>query len=252
MSPSGIRLQKVLAQAGVASRRVAEGFIAEGRVKVNGETAILGSRVDPSSDVIELDGRRIQTRQDLVYLMLNKPRGVITTSADTHGRRTVLEMIDITERVYPVGRLDADSEGLLLLTNDGELANGLTHPSKGVSKTYVCHVAGKVSPKDIMRLRDGVDIGEEREARADHVKIVDSIQGATIVELVIHEGRKRVIRRMFEALGCTVTRLVRVGVGPVRLGQLAPGDHRTLLWDEVASLYEAAGLKTERVSEGER
>ena len=241
MPEDRIRLQKALAQAGVASRRVAETYISEGRVTVNGEVAILGARVDPSSDLVELDGRRIRTSETDTYIMLNKPRGVITTSADTHGRRTVLDIVKTDIRVFPVGRLDADSEGLLLMTNDGALTHALTHPSHGVTKVYVCDVSG-CGKEAVMSLLAGADIGEDRPAIADQVSIIDSHGGTLIVEVAIHEGRKRVIRRMFEAVGGEVDRLVRTAIGPLKMGRLASGDYRNLNWEEVASLYEAAGI----------
>lgn len=237
----GIRLQKVLAQAGLGSRRVCEDLIARRRVTVNGEVAALGRRVDPERDVIEVDGARIGVRPGLVHYLLNKPAGVITTAADTHGRRTVTELVPAEPRVFPVGRLDADTEGLLILTNDGDLAHRLQHPAYGVPKTYVAQVHGVVG-KDVGRqLRDGVEL-EDGLAKADSFKLVDSLPGHSIVEIVIHEGRKHIVRRMMDEVGFPVEMLARTQVGPVRLGELRPGRYRALAAEEVAQLYRAAGL----------
>lgn len=247
MEPTeGVRLQKVLAQAGVASRRGAEQLIRAGRVTVNGRPAILGQRIDPATDAVELDGTRLPLDRGKVYYALHKPPGVITTARDPQGRRTVIELAGLAERVFPVGRLDAATEGLLLLTNDGELAHRLTHPSFGAPRTYVAEVAGAVGRDTVRRLlRDGADIGEGRPVRPSDVRVLSAMQGPrprSVVEVQIHEGRKHVVRRMLEAAGHPVERLVRTAVGPIRLGRLAPGTYRRLSDAEVSSLYRAVGL----------
>ena len=243
--PDGVRVQKVLAGAGVASRRAAEHLILQGRVRVNGKKAVLGQRVDPFRDQVTVDGRRVQIKPERSYLMLNKPAGVITTSRDPQGRETVLDLVGDEARVYPVGRLDAATEGLLLLTDDGELAHRLTHPSFEVSKIYVAEVEGWVGPAVIRRLLDGVEIERGRMVRADRAKVLDSRKGGdarSVLELTLHEGPRRVVRRMLEAVGHPVVRLVRTGLGPLRLGRLIRGTYRNLTPQEVASLYREVGL----------
>ena len=227
----GERLQKVLARIGFGSRRVCEDLIAEGRVTVNGEPAVLGRRVDPEADHIEVDGKPVGVRAGLVYYLLNKPRGVVTTAADTHGRPTVVEMVPTEPRVFPVGRLDADTEGLLILTNDGELAQYLTHPSHGVEKEYLAEVEGRPSPAAVRRLREGVELDDGRTAPAK----VSSIE-PNVLRLVIHEGRKRQVRRMCEAVGHPVVRLVRTRIGSLADRTLKPGEWRPLTFDEVRAL----------------
>ena len=237
--PEGERLQKVLARAGLGSRRVCEDLIAEGRVTVNGDVAQLGRRVDPARDEVQLDGVPVVVRSDLVYYLLNKPTGYVSTAADTHGRPTVVELVPATPRVFPVGRLDADTEGLLLLTNDGELTQRLTHPSFGVVKTYLAEVEGDPAPGAIRRLREGVELDDGLTAPA-RVTVVQRRGESAAVELGIHEGRNRQVRRMCEAVGHPVRRLVRTRIGPLRDGALAPGTWRTLTPAEVRGLYEAA------------
>jgi 23S rRNA pseudouridine2605 synthase len=229
------KLQKVLARAGVASRRVCEILIAEGRVRVNGTVAGTGARVDPDADVIEVDGAVVATKADLVHYLLHKPAGVVTTARDTHGRATVVDLVPSEPRVFPVGRLDADTEGLLLLTNDGELAHRLTHPSHGVEKEYLAEVVGTPSRGALRRLREGVDLDDGRTAPAKA-----SLVGEGVIRLVIHEGRNRQVRRMCEAVGHPVTRLVRTRIGPVTDTKLRPGEWRHLGADEVAALARAA------------
>jgi 23S rRNA pseudouridine2605 synthase len=233
------KLQKVLARAGVASRRVVEGLIADGRVTVNGTVAEVGARVDGDVDVIEVDGAVVATRADLVHYLLHKPLGVVTTAKDTHGRPTVVDLVPPEPRVFPVGRLDADTEGLLLLTNDGELAHRLTHPSFGVEKEYLAEVVGTPSRGALRRLREGVELedGVTAPARA-------SLVGEGVVRLVIHEGRNRQVRRMCEAVGHPVTRLVRTRIGPLTDTHLKPGEWRVLARDEVAALAESAAART--------
>lgn len=233
----GERLQKVLARAGLASRRVCEDLIAEGRVTVNGEVAELGRRVDPVADVIEVDGGLVPTAPGLVYYLLNKPAGVVTTAADTHGRPTVVELVPAEPRVFPVGRLDVDTEGLLLLTNDGVLTHRLTHPSFGVEKEYVASVEGDPTPAALRRLREGVVLDDDPRPTAP-AKVARLEAG--VLRLTIHEGRNRQVRRMCEAVGHPVTRLVRTRVGTLADRRLKPGEWRTLTGDEVRALGAAA------------
>ena len=227
----GDRLQKVLARAGLASRRVCEDLIAEGRVRVNGEVAELGRRVDPTTDVIEVDGGLVPIAPGLVYYLLNKPTGVVTTAVDTHGRPTVVGMVPAEPRVFPVGRLDADTEGLLLLTNDGELTHRLTHPSFGVEKEYLASVEGDPSPAALRRLREGVELDDGMTAPARAVRVSDGL-----IRLTIHEGRNRQVRRMCEAVGHPVVRLVRSRIGSLADRKLKPGEWRELSPEEVRAL----------------
>lgn len=235
------RLQKVLAAAGLGSRRVCEDMIAAGRVSVNGEVAILGRRVDPENDRITLDGVPVPARAGLVYYLLNKPRGVITTADDPQGRRTVLDLVPPEPRVVPAGRLDAATEGLLVLTNDGDLVFPLTHPSHGVEKQYLAEVEGVPSPGALRTLRDGVVLDEGTTAPAQ-VALVQERGDRAALEIVIHEGRNRQVRRMCDAVGHPVVRLVRTRIGPVADPALKPGAWRHLTPAEVRSLYEA-GVK---------
>ena len=233
--PQGIRLQKVLASAGLGSRRVCDDLIAEGRVTVNGEVAVLGRRVDPAADRVELDGAPIGVLPDLVYYLLNKPQGVVTTSKDTHGRPTVVELLPAEPRVFAVGRLDADTEGLLLLTNDGDLANRIAHPSHGVEKEYLAEVdGGRVSPGHIRQLRDGIELDDGITAEA---RVAQPEPG--VLRITIHEGRNRQVRRMCAAIGHPVRRLVRTRIGPLADRSLAPGAWRELTTAEWKVLTEA-------------
>ena len=220
----GERLQKVLATRGYGSRRVCEDLIAEGRVTVNGEVAVLGRRIDADADVVEVDGHLVPVRPGLVHYLLNKPAGVVTTARDTHGRPTVVDLVPGEPRVFPVGRLDADTEGLLLLTNDGDLAHRLTHPSFGVDKEYLAHVAGEPSAATLRRLRQGVDLDDGPTAPA---KVSQPAPG--VLRITIHEGRNRQVRRMCEAVGHPVERLVRVRIGSLRDQRLKPGQWRPLV-----------------------
>jgi pseudouridine synthase len=235
------RIQKVLAHAGIASRRAVEEMIEAGRVKVNGSRARLGQRIDPAKDAVEVDGSKVPLQQELRYYLLNKPVGVVTTSDDPEGRETVLDYIETDERVWPVGRLDIETEGALLLTNDGELTHRLTHPSFEVPKTYLVEVRGAVGNKVIRALLTGIEL-EDGFARAKAAQIVEQAKGDTLIELVLTEGRNREIRRMLDALGFTVVGLVRVAIGPLRLGRLKAGTYRKLVPAEVMALYRAAGL----------
>jgi 23S rRNA pseudouridine2605 synthase len=233
------RLQKVLAAAGVGSRRACEDLIAAGRVTVNGKRATLGDKADPSSAEIYVDGHRVATDARLVYLAMNKPRGVVSTMADDKGREAISDYLgNLEQRVFHVGRLDAESEGLLLLTNDGTLAHRLTHPSFGVSKTYLCEVPGPVQKSVGRRLMAGVEL-EDGPASVDAFKIVQMQGRSALVELSLHEGRKHIVRRLLEEVGHPVTRLVRTAIGPIRLGDLKPGRTRRLGNPEIASLFRA-------------
>ncbi len=242
-SSDGTRLQKVLAAAGVGSRRACEVLIGEGRVSVDGETVTgQGKRVDPETAVIKVDGMRITTSSSSVYLALNKPKGMVSAMSDPEGRPTVGDLVEgRKERLFHVGRLDADTEGLLLLTNDGELAQRLTHPSYQVPKTYLAELIGPL-PRDVGRqLRAGVEL-EDGMAKVDSFKLVDSAANRVLVEIVLHEGRKHIVRRMLETVGFPVQRLVRVAVGPVQLGAQKPGRLRPLSRQELGALYELVGL----------
>jgi len=231
----GERLQKVLARVGIGSRRVSEELIAGGRVTVNGQVAVLGRRVDISVDRVEVDGVPVGVAPGLVHYLLNKPRGVVTTAADTHGRPTVVELVPDSPRVFPVGRLDADTEGLLILTNDGDMAQRLSHPSHGVEKEYLAEVEGRPSPWDVRRLREGVALEDGVTAPARV-----SLLGPELLRIVIHEGRNRQVRRMCEAVGHPVIRLVRSRIGPLSDRRLRPGQWRALDSGEVRALEQAA------------
>ncbi|HYZ55932.1 MAG TPA: pseudouridine synthase [Streptosporangiaceae bacterium] len=241
--PGGVRLQKVLAAAGVGSRRHCEELIGAGRVEVDGETVRrFGARVDPERQVIRVDGKRIPSRQDLVYLAFNKPPGVLTAMSDPQGRPTVTDFLgDRAERLFHVGRLDYDTEGLMLLTNDGELAHRLAHPRYGVLKTYLAEVQGPV-PKDLGRkLMTGIELADG-VASADRFRVLERAGSRVLLEITLHEGRKRIVRRMLAETGYPVIRLVRTDVGPVRLGGLKPGTMRNLTTTEVGELYASVGL----------
>lgn len=236
------RLQKVLASAGLGSRRVCEELIAAGRVTVDGQAATLGVKVDPRTAVVCVDGARVVTDDRQVYLAVNKPVGVLSAMSDDRGRRTVADLIDdLPQRAFHVGRLDADSEGLLLLTNDGDLAHRLTHPSYGVPKIYLCEVPGPVSRRVERTLLAGIEL-EDGLVKADRFRVVDTVAPRALVELVIHEGRNRIVRRMFDAVGHPVRRLVRTGIGPIRLGELRSGRYRQLNGTEVGALYRTVDL----------
>src|SRR5262244_321854 len=235
--PGGIRLQKVLAAAGVGSRRHCEEMIGDGRVEVDGEIVRrFGARVDPQRQVIRVDGRRIPAREDLVYIALNKPAGVLTTMSDARGRRTIADFLgDRAERLFHVGRLDYDTEGLMLLMNDGELAHRLSHPRYGVLKTYLADVAGPL-PRDLGRqLITGVELSDG-VASADNFRVVERAGNRALVEITLHEGRKHIVRRMLAEVGHPVSRLVRTHVGPVALGSLRPGATRRLSTREIGDL----------------
>jgi 23S rRNA pseudouridine2605 synthase len=241
--PGGIRLQKVLAAAGVGSRRHCEEMIGAGRVEVDGEIVRrFGARVDPQTQVIRVDGRRIPAREDLVYLALNKPAGVLTSMSDPRGRPTIADYLgDRMERLFHVGRLDYDTEGLMLLTNDGELAHRLAHPSYGVLKTYLADIAGPLTRDLGRRLMTGIEL-DDGLATADRFRVVERAGQRALVEITLHEGRKHIVRRMLAEAGHPVSRLVRTQVGPVALGPLKPGTTRRLTTREIGELYAAVGL----------
>jgi 23S rRNA pseudouridine2605 synthase len=239
--PGGERLQKVLAATGWGSRRTCEELIAAGRVTVNGEVAPLGRRVDPEHDLIEVDGAPVGVKPGLVYYLLNKPTGVVTTAKDTHGRTTVVDLVPAEPRVFPVGRLDVDTEGLLLLTNDGDLGHRVTHPSHGVEKEYLVHVRGRVTPGELRQLREGIELDDGVTAPA-----VASQPSPGVLRLTIHEGRNRQVRRMCDAIGHPVMRLVRTRIGPLTDRSLRPGDYRELSTGERRALAEAVADPTRR------
>lgn len=228
------RLHKVMARAGVASRRVCESLIAEGRVTVNGATAAVGDRAEPS-DRIEVDGAVVTWDPALVHYLVNKPAGVLSAASDDRGRRCVTDLVPEAARVYPVGRLDADSEGLIIVTNDGELTHRLTHPSWAVQKEYLAHVDGIPSRGTLARLRSGIELSDGMTAPASV-----SMPQPGVLRIAIHEGRNRQIRRMGDAVGHSVLRLVRTRIGQLTDPALRPGEHRTLTADEVRELHRAA------------
>ena len=249
---SGQRLQKVLAHAGVASRRACEQLIADGRVSVDGITVTEpGVRVDPQTQEIRVDGSRILTNPELITLMLHKPAGVVTTMEDPEGRPTVAQYgrdylaehpeLPDSLRLVHVGRLDTETEGLLLLSNDGELSHRLMHPSFEIAKTYVAIVEGQVEPWVPRKLRRGIEL-EDGEAKADRVTVKDSGPRGSIVEITLHSGKNRIVRRMLDAVGHPVTRLARTRLGPLRLGNLRPGQTRPLSGEEIAALQQEVGL----------
>lgn len=238
-----IRLQKVLAAAGLGSRRKCEEYITAGRVTVDGVIVDeLGSRVDPDSQVIHVDGVRIAQASGNVVYALNKPRGVVTTMSDPQGRPCVGDLVaDMDLRLFHVGRLDTDTEGLLLLTNDGELANRLGHPSYGISKTYVAKVDGLMTKSEFAELLTGVVI-DDRRVDIEKARIIGTDNKTSVVELTIHEGRNRIVRRVFDELGHPVLDLVRTNIGPVALDRLKSGQLREVTNKELGSLYQAVGL----------
>lgn len=243
MADNKIRLQKFLSEAGVASRRKAEEMIKNGAVKVNGITAQIGDSVDPKKDTVLVKGKKVIKQKTMRYILLNKPRGYVTTTDDDLGRKCVLELVkDVKERIYPVGRLDRVSEGALILTNDGAFANAMMHPSKHVPKTYRVTVRPEPTSEQVDILSTGVEIDGRLTAPAD-VYVISKEEGRAVLEIVLYEGRNRQIRRMCEALDLEVARLRRVAVGPIKLGMLPTGQWRDLTDDEVNTLFKAAGMK---------
>ncbi len=236
------RLQKVLAAAGLGSRRACEELIAAGRVSVNGVTVDrMGVRVDPATDLIEVDGIRIDIQEDKLYLILNKPAAYVTTASDPQGRPTVMELVPSGRRIFPVGRLDMDTRGLLLFTNDGWLANRVAHPSFELDKTYVAEVTGELAPGALARLRGGIEL-EDGQTSPAQVRVLGRRAGITAIELKIHEGRKRQVRRMLAAVGLEVTGLTRTSLGPLNLKGLPEGKSRELRPGELKALMRALGL----------
>jgi 23S rRNA pseudouridine2605 synthase len=238
-----IRLQKLLAQSGVASRRKCEHLMLAGEVEVDGEVVTrLGTKVDPRTAVVRVSGKRLPPVSAHVYLVLNKPRGVVSTMSDPEGRRTLSDFVaERPERLFHVGRLDTDTEGLILLTNDGDFAQRLAHPSYEVEKTYVAEVAGRVDRGTVRTLLGGVVL-DDGPVQVRRARVVSSTDQRGIVELVIHEGRNRIVRRLLDHVGHPVQRLTRTAVGPVRTGSLRAGTLRELSADEVGALLDAAGL----------
>lgn len=234
------RLQKLLARAGLGSRRSCEEMVASGRVTVDGRMATLGDQADPATADIRVDGARVDVDPDRVYLMLNKPRDVVTTLDDPHGRTTVADLVDVDERVFPVGRLDRDTEGLVLLTNDGDLAHELMHPSYEVPRTYVALVPGAVSDGTVARLREGVQL-EDGLARPRSARVLRDDRQRALLEVVMTEGRKHEVRRLADAVGLPVERLARVAYDGVELGELGQGSWRPLTQREIGNLFAAVG-----------
>jgi 23S rRNA pseudouridine2605 synthase len=242
----GVRLQKVLSQAGVASRRVAEKMIRDGRVEVDGAIVTeLGTRVDPDASTIRVDGARIQVDDTMVYLAINKERGMHSTMSDDQGRPCVGDLVEHrvrgNKKLFHVGRLDADTEGLLILTNDGELAHRLMHPSYEVPKTYLATVVGTVPRGLGKRLRDGIEL-DDGPVHVDDFAVVDAVPGKSLVRVTLHEGRKRIVRRLLAEVGYPVQELVRTDIGTVSLGEQRPGSIRVLTGKEVGELYKAVGM----------
>jgi 23S rRNA pseudouridine2605 synthase len=242
----GVRLQKVLSQAGVASRRVAEKMIRDGRVEVDGAIVTeLGTRVDPDASTIRVDGARIQVDDTMVYLAINKERGMHSTMSDDQGRPCVGDLVEHrvrgNKKLFHVGRLDADTEGLLILTNDGELAHRLMHPSYEVPKTYLATVIGTVPRGLGKRLREGIEL-DDGPAHVDDFAVVDAVPGKSLVRVTLHEGRKRIVRRLLAEVGYPVQELVRTDIGTVSLGEQRAGSIRVLTGKEVGELYKAVGM----------
>ena len=240
-----IRIQKIIADSGLCSRRKAEDFIAAGKVKVNGHPCKLGDKALPGKDIITVNGEKIYVprKRQLYYIMMYKPRGYVTTMSDELDRKCVTDLIkDIPERVYPIGRLDKNSEGLLLFTNDGNFANDIMHPSKHVSKTYRVTVRPDINDEQLVKLASGVEI-DGRATQECSVIVLDKQPGRVVLQMTIHEGRNRQIRKMCEAVGLEVARLKRTSIGPLKLGMLQPGEYRELKPDELRAIRTAITKK---------
>lgn len=233
-----------MAQAGLGSRRACEEMISQGRVRVNGRIARLGTRVDCETDEVRVDGNQLPITQGLRYVLLNKPTGVVSTASDPDGRPTVVDLVQYDERLFPIGRLDIASEGLLILTNDGRLANALMHPASEVEKTYIVEVAGRLEPGALRSLRRGVRLDDGMTSPAKVAVLAES-PGRLLLEMKIHEGRNRQIRRMIEAVGGRVVELSRVAIGPIQDRNLRPGRWRALRPGEVVELYRVAGERVD-------
>ena len=243
---NGIRIQKVLSEQGIASRRKVEEWITQGKIKVNGRPAVLGQKINPNRDVVAIDGERVyfQKSNQKYYIMLHKPRCYVTTMSDELGRKCVAELVeDVPERVYPIGRLDKDSEGMLLFTNDGDFANLIMHPSHHVSKTYRVTVRPDISDAQVVQLSTGVEIDGKKTSPA-HVTGLEKEPGRVVLQMVIYEGRNRQVRKMCEAVGLEVARLKRTAIGPLKLGMLAPGKWRELRPGEIGMLRNAVKTST--------
>ena len=241
-----VRLQKFLAESGVASRRKSEELIEQGKVKVNGRVATIGDKIDPKKDTVTVSGKKIVKTKSHTYIVLHKPRGFITTMSDEKDRKCVAELIkDVDGRVYPVGRLDKDSEGMLLFTNDGAFANAMTHPTKHVPKTYRVTVRPSINEEQITALTQGVIIEDRKTAPAE-VRVITKEEGRVVLEIILYEGRNRQIRKMCEEVGLEVARLKRTAIGSIKLGMLKQGSWRHLTEDEVRKLMIAAGLERKK------
>lgn len=234
-----VRLQKFMTECGVASRRKSEELIEMGKVKVNGHVAHIGDKINPKKDLVTVRGKKINKVDRMYYIMLNKPRGYVTTVSDELGRKTVMDLIDVKARIYPVGRLDKDSEGLLILTNDGSFANALTHPKHNYAKVYRVTVRPSVNDEILDKLRNGIEIDGRKTASCD-VNIVTEEEGRVVLEFILREGRNRQIRKMCEAVNLEVARLKRISIGPVKLGMLQPGKSRELTDNEVRKLLRSS------------
>lgn len=234
-----VRLQKFMAECGVASRRKSEELIEMGKVKINGHVAQIGDKVNPKRDIVTVRGKRINKADRMYYFMLNKPRGYVTTVSDELGRKTVMDLIDCKARIYPVGRLDKDSEGLLILTNDGSFANALTHPKHNYAKVYRVTVRPSVNDEILDKLRNGIEIDGRMTAPCD-VNIITEEEGRVVLEFILREGRNRQIRKMCEAVNLEVARLKRISIGPVKLGMLQTGKYRELTDNEVKKLLRSS------------
>lgn len=238
-----VRLQKFMAECGVASRRKSEELIEMGKVKVNGHVAHIGDKINPKKDLVTVKGKKINKVDRMYYIMLNKPRGYVTTVSDELGRKTVMDLVDCKARIYPVGRLDKDSEGLLILTNDGSFANTLTHPKHNYAKVYRVTVRPSVSDEILEKLRNGIEIDGRKTAPCD-VNVITEEEGRVVLEFILREGRNRQIRKMCEAVELDVARLKRVSIGPVKLGMLQTGKWRELTDNEVKKLLRSSNPST--------
>ena len=246
MTDGKVRLQKFLAESGVASRRKSEELIESGKVKVNGHVASIGDKINPKRDTVTVSGKKIVKQTEHTYIVLHKPRGFITTMSDEMDRKCVAELIkDVKCRVFPVGRLDKDSEGMLLFTNDGDFANALTHPTKHVPKTYRVTVRPSISEDQLTALTEGIIIDDRKTAPAE-VHVVTKEENRVVLEIILYEGRNRQIRKMCEEVGLEVARLKRTAIGSIKLGMLKQGSWRHLTDDEVRKLMISAGMERKK------